>query len=41
MDEKQDCELKAFPRLAKALKKAYPGLPVLLLADVLYAKGNY
>jgi hypothetical protein len=37
MDEKQDCELKAFPRLAKALKKAYPRLPVLLLADGLYA----
>jgi hypothetical protein len=37
IDEKQDCELKAFPRLAKALKKAYPRLPVLLLADGLYA----
>ncbi len=37
MDEKQDCELKAFSRLSKALKKAYPRLPVLLLADGLYA----
>ncbi len=37
MDEKQDCELKAFSRLAGALKKAYPRLPVLLLADGLYA----
>jgi hypothetical protein len=37
MDEKQDCELKAFCRLGKALKKAYPRLPVLLLADGLYA----
>ena len=37
IDEKQDCELKAFSRLAGALKKAYPRLPVLLLADGLYA----
>jgi len=37
MDEKQDCELKAFTRMAVALKKAYPRLPVLLLADGLYA----
>jgi hypothetical protein len=37
MDEKQDCELKAFTRLSKRLKKAYPRLPVLLLADGLYA----
>jgi hypothetical protein len=37
MDEKQDCELKAFSRLSKALKKAYPRLPILLLADGLYA----
>ncbi|OIQ75351.1 hypothetical protein GALL_429830 [mine drainage metagenome] len=37
MDEKQDCEIKAFCRLSKALKKAYPRLPLLLLADGLYA----
>ena len=37
IDEKQDCELKAFCRMAGALKKAYPRLPVLLLADGLYA----
>jgi hypothetical protein len=37
MDEKQDCEIKAFSRLAVALKKAYPRLPILLLADGLYA----
>jgi len=37
IDEKQDCELKAFFRLADALKKAYPRLPVLLLSDGLYA----
>ena len=27
--EKQDCELKAFSRLAKRLKKEYPKLPIL------------
>lgn len=37
IDEKQDCELKAFLRLAGALKKTYPRLPILLLADGLYA----
>ena len=37
IDEKQDCELKAFSRLSRALKKAYPRLPVLMLADGLYA----
>ncbi|MFI5136357.1 MAG: hypothetical protein ACHQIM_00930 [Sphingobacteriales bacterium] len=36
IDEKQDCEIKAFSRLSKALKKAYPRLPLLLLADGLY-----
>ena len=34
--EKQDCELKAFVRLAEKLKKQYPRLPILLLADGLY-----
>lgn len=34
---KQDCETKAFKRLAKKLKKAFPRLPVILLADSLYA----
>lgn len=34
--EKQDCEMNAFIRLAKKLKKLYPRLPILLLADGLY-----
>ena len=35
--DKQDCELKAFKRLADKLKKAFPRLPVCILADALYA----
>lgn len=34
--EKQDCELKAFKRLAKTLKKTFPRLPLCILADGLY-----
>ncbi len=34
--DKQDCELKAFIRLVKKLKKLYPRLRILLLADGLY-----
>ncbi|MCK5137128.1 MAG: hypothetical protein KAR19_15180 [Bacteroidales bacterium] len=34
--DKQDCEMNAFIRLAKKLKKLYPRLPILLLADGLY-----
>ena len=34
---KQDCEIKAFRRMAKKLKKAFPRLPILLLMDSLYA----
>jgi hypothetical protein len=34
---KQDCELKAFKRLAVTLKKKYPKLPICLLGDSLYA----
>ena len=34
---KQDCETKAFKRLAGKLKKAFPRLPLTLLADSLYA----
>ena len=37
IDKKQDCERKAFLRLAKKIKKTYPRLPILLLADGLYA----
>lgn len=35
--QKQDCETKAFKRLSEKLKKAFPRLPILLLADSLYA----
>jgi hypothetical protein len=34
--DKQDCERKAFKRLAAKLKKAYPRLPIIILADALY-----
>lgn len=34
--DKQDCELKAFTRLAKKIKKMYPRLPVCITADGLY-----
>lgn len=34
---KQDCELKAFYRLAKKLKKEFPQLKICLLLDSLYA----
>jgi hypothetical protein len=34
--DKQDCERKAFIRLSERLKKDYPRLPVLILADGLY-----
>lgn len=36
---KQDCELKAFYRLAKRLKKRFPRLPILLSLDGLFAGG--
>jgi hypothetical protein len=35
--DKQDCELKAFKRLAAKIKELYPRLPVLIVADALYA----
>ena len=34
--EKQDCERNAFKRLALKIKKEYPRLPIILLADGLY-----
>jgi len=37
--EKQDCELKAFKRLAVRLKNSFPRLPVCLLFDGLYCNG--
>jgi hypothetical protein len=36
---KQDCELRAFCRLAKRLKKRFPRLPILLSMDGLFAGG--
>jgi hypothetical protein len=36
---KQDCELKAFYRLARRMKKQFPRLPICLLMDGLYAGG--
>jgi hypothetical protein len=38
--DKQDCERKAFIRLAAKLKKQYPRLPVCILADGLYPYEN-
>jgi hypothetical protein len=35
--DKQDCETKAFKRLAKKIKSFYPRLPVCILADAFYA----
>jgi hypothetical protein len=37
--EKQDCERKAFVRLAQRLKGYFPRLPLLLVLDALYATG--
>jgi hypothetical protein len=36
---KQDCELKAFYRLAERLKQRFPRLPICLLLDGLFAGG--
>lgn len=38
-DWKQDCESKAFHRLAAQLKREFPKLPLTLLLDGLYANG--
>lgn len=35
--DRQDCELKALPRLARLLKKLFPRLPICLTMDSLYA----
>jgi len=37
--DKQDCEQRAFHRLAKRLKKCFSHLPILLLLDGLYPNG--
>ncbi len=39
--DKQDCGLNAFKRLAVKLKKAYPRLPMVILADGLYANQSF
>lgn len=36
---KQDCETKAFLRLAPRLKSAFPRLPIVLLMDGMFAEG--
>ncbi len=36
ISKKQDCEQKAFVRLAKKLKTDYPRLPIIIAADSLY-----
>lgn len=38
---KQDCEIKAFQRLAKKLKRKFPKLPIIMLADSLYASETF
>lgn len=38
--QKQDCELKAFNRLAQKLKNTYPRLPIIIVADSLYPNKN-
>lgn len=38
-NNKQDCEQRAFKRLAERLKAYFPRLPLLLLLDGLYANG--
>lgn len=38
--DKQDCEMKAFRRLAAKLKKHFPRLPVCILGDGLYANNT-
>jgi len=35
--EKQDCELKAFYRIVKRIKKEYPRLSIIISGDALYA----
>lgn len=39
--EKQDCELKAFRRLAVRLKQLFPRLPIAIHADGLYPKAPF
>lgn len=39
--DKQDCELKAFIRLSKKIKKLYPRLPICITADGLYPNNTF
>ncbi len=39
--DKQDCEFKAFKRLAEKLKRAYPRLSMCILADGLYPNKSF
>lgn len=38
-NDKQDCETRAFQRLAKRLKTEFPRLPIMVLLDGLYPNG--
>lgn len=35
--DKQDCEIRAFYRMAERIKKEYPRLPIIISGDALYA----
>lgn len=39
--KKQDCEMNAFKRMAKRLKKNFPKLKFIITADALYASGPF
>jgi len=39
--EKQDCERRAWERLAPKLKRAYPRLPICVVADALYPNQTF
>lgn len=39
--DKQDCEIKAFDRLAKKLKKYFPRLPICIAGDGLYPNQRF
>ena len=39
--DKQDCELKAFARLAEKLRKNFPRLPICVVADGLYPNQTF
>lgn len=41
ISKKQDCEQKAFVRLAKKLKKHFPRLPIIITADSLYPNDTF